>query len=75
MSSRKRVKSEQPPNTTLDRINNSLGYFKDNCRWADWITQANNKRKSFRVRRHAFLGSSTLSANAEIVRGRAQPSA
>lgn len=29
---------------SLDRINNNLGYFKSNCRWADRITQNNNTR-------------------------------
>jgi hypothetical protein len=29
---------------TLDRIKNNLGYSKQNCRWADRITQANNKK-------------------------------
>jgi hypothetical protein len=28
---------------TIDRINNHDGYNPANCRWADWITQANNK--------------------------------
>lgn len=28
---------------SLDRINNDLGYSSDNCRWADHVTQANNK--------------------------------
>lgn len=28
---------------TLDRIDNSLGYFKENCRWADWRQQEQNK--------------------------------
>lgn len=30
---------------TIDRINNELGYFKENCRWATWSEQAKNKRK------------------------------
>lgn len=28
---------------TLDRIDNSQGYFPGNCRWADWDTQQNNR--------------------------------
>lgn len=28
---------------TLDRIDNSLGYSRDNCRWADVETQQNNR--------------------------------
>lgn len=30
---------------TLDRIDPYQGYCKENCRWADWKTQAMNKRK------------------------------
>ncbi len=29
---------------TIDRINVDRGYFPDNCRWADYFTQANNRR-------------------------------
>ena len=31
---------------TLDRIDPTGNYTPDNCRWADYITQANNKRNS-----------------------------
>lgn len=30
----------------LDRKNNEKGYSKDNCRWVDAITQANNTRRN-----------------------------
>lgn len=28
---------------TLDRIDNNKGYFKENCRWADYFTQNRNR--------------------------------
>lgn len=30
---------------SIDRINNDKGYSRDNFRWVDWNTQANNRRK------------------------------
>lgn len=32
---------------TLDRIENDLGYTKDNCRWAPATQQSHNQRKSY----------------------------
>lgn len=36
---------ERPHRTTLDRINNELGYSPINCKWSTWTEQNNNKRK------------------------------
>lgn len=35
-----------PPGTSLDRIDNYLGYYPGNCRWLDRIGQMNNLRKN-----------------------------
>lgn len=35
---------ERPKGTTLDRIDNNRGYWKDNCRWATHDEQHSNKR-------------------------------
>ena len=47
----------RPEKTTLDRIDPSRGYFKENCRWATSKQQARNKRTSVFV---DFFGKKTL---------------
>lgn len=37
---------ERPKGTTLDRINPYGNYEPSNCRWADFITQENNRRNN-----------------------------
>ena len=32
----------------IDRINNELGYYKENCRWATWRQSCMNKRSTVR---------------------------
>lgn len=34
---------------SIDRINNAKGYYKSNCRWADYYDQANNMKNNIRV--------------------------
>lgn len=40
---------ERPPRHTLDRIDNTKGYWKNNCRWATQTTQCGNKRNNISV--------------------------
>lgn len=40
---------EAPKGESLDRINNDLGYFKENCRWITQHQQARNKRTNVNI--------------------------
>lgn len=48
---------------SLDRIDNNKGYSRDNCRWADQKTQANNMRSNRRILFRGELRTITEVAN------------
>lgn len=40
---------ERPKGMSLDRIDNNKGYYKENCRWATKLEQANNCRNNRKI--------------------------
>lgn len=57
---------EVPKGLTLDRKNNNKGYYKNNCRWANWKQQANNRRKRtiwYRDNTGKFISRETMARN------------
>lgn len=63
---------DRPKGKTLDRIDNNLGYYKDNCRWATIKEQNNNrrprklgyKRDKYKIK-NIFINLKTLTTSVE----------
>lgn len=53
------VKAHGERNTTIDRIDSSLGYFKENCRWLTATENSRQTKKAFFVR----IGDKNLTVN------------
>ena len=58
---------ERPTNCTIERIDNNLGYNKENCRWATVTQQQRNRRITKRYNFHGkLLTASEISETCEI---------
>jgi len=56
-----------PPGFSLDRINPHGSYCKENCRWADDLTQGNNKRRHLQFQHNGTTKSLTQICREENV--------
>lgn len=56
----------------IDRINNDLGYSKENCKWSTALEQANNKRNNIKLNGETVkeATSKLIGANKAIIRVR-----
>lgn len=57
-----------PDGMSLDRIDNSLGYSRENCRWADAKTQSNNRRAHGSVGTPGFAARLARISDRELIR-------
>jgi hypothetical protein len=53
---------ERPNKTSINRINNKLGYFKENCEWSSHSEQQKNKNNSYFVEINGIIYNSPTDA-------------